>query len=211
MTGRGAPPLSDPPTDRKPPAGPASIRPASSGRKTATPPAVQGPLQPERVEEQTPSTAGMKSRLQMLVQQRKCWEGGGEMFSCTLVTFIRADVVQTRVSPVADTSDAGPDFTPMTRQAEAPPASAHTTTSSSSDTPVGRRGGLANLAATIGSWEDDLSHSHKEAAGPTVPKAGGRDAAAASRTVPQQVGVPRNQFNHSFSSIYPANGCAHLW
>uniref|UniRef100_A0A663M9I1 Anillin n=1 Tax=Athene cunicularia TaxID=194338 RepID=A0A663M9I1_ATHCN len=27
-----------------------------------------------------------------------------------------------------------------------------------SDTPIGRRGRLANLAATIGSWEDDLSH-----------------------------------------------------
>lgn len=27
-----------------------------------------------------------------------------------------------------------------------------------SDTPVGRRGRLANLAATIGSWENDLSH-----------------------------------------------------
>lgn len=26
------------------------------------------------------------------------------------------------------------------------------------ETPMGRRGRLANLAATIGSWEDDLSH-----------------------------------------------------
>lgn len=26
------------------------------------------------------------------------------------------------------------------------------------DTPIGRRGRLANLAVTIGSWEDDLSH-----------------------------------------------------
>lgn len=85
MTGSGAPQLSD----RKPPVGPASIRAASSVEKTATPPAVLLQVQPERmeavapaseavVEEQTPSTVGMKSRLQKLVQQRKCWEGGGE-------------------------------------------------------------------------------------------------------------------------------------
>lgn len=28
-----------------------------------------------------------------------------------------------------------------------------------SGTPLGRKGRLANLAATIGSWEDDLSHA----------------------------------------------------
>lgn len=96
MTGPGAPQLSDPPTDRKPPVGPASIRSASSMEKKATLPAVQIHPEPERVavapaseapgsrpaeavgEEQTPSTVGMKSRLQRLVQQRKCWEGGGE-------------------------------------------------------------------------------------------------------------------------------------
>lgn len=36
------------------------------------------------------------------------------------------------------------------------PAPGHTP----SGTPLGRRGRLANLAATIGSWEDDLSHAH---------------------------------------------------
>uniref|UniRef100_A0A8C0FLI0 Anillin n=1 Tax=Bubo bubo TaxID=30461 RepID=A0A8C0FLI0_BUBBB len=33
-----------------------------------------------------------------------------------------------------------------------------TSSALASDTPIGRRGRLANLAATIGSWEDDLSH-----------------------------------------------------
>lgn len=31
-------------------------------------------------------------------------------------------------------------------------------TPSTAETPIGRRGRLANLAATIGSWENDLSH-----------------------------------------------------
>lgn len=87
----GAPQLSDPPTDRKPPVGPANVRSASSGEKTATLPAPQ--VQPDleraaeaprsrhveaELEELTPSAVGMKSRLQRLLQQRKCWEGGGE-------------------------------------------------------------------------------------------------------------------------------------
>lgn len=57
-------------------------------------------------------------------------------------------------------SDAVSEYTPMSlmkRQAEDLPANVHTT---SSETPLGRRGRLANLAATIGSWEDDLSHAH---------------------------------------------------
>lgn len=220
MTGSGAPQLSDPPTDRKPPVGPASIRSASSVEKTATPPAVQVQVQPEpervavapeaprsrhpeaEVEEQTPSTVGMKSRLQRLAQQRKCWEGGGEnvdLHMCRVHLHLSTVMIQTCVLAVADASEALPDFTPMsllTRQAEAPPTSAHTATSSSSETAVGRRGRLANLAATIGSWEDDLSHSHipaaKEAPSKTVPKAGVRDAAAVSKTVSTQAGLPRN-------------------
>lgn len=93
MTGSGAPQLSDPPTDRKPPVGPASIRSASSVEKMATPPVVQVQPEPETMavaEEETPSTVGMKSRLQRLAQQRKCWEGGGENVHSTFVdcTFV---------------------------------------------------------------------------------------------------------------------------
>lgn len=44
------------------------------------------------------------------------------------------------------------------RQAVAPvPTPVHA--AASSEAPVGRKGRLANLAATIGSWEDDLSHA----------------------------------------------------
>lgn len=92
MVRSGAPKLSDPPTERKPPVGPASIRSASSMEKVA----IQPHPEPERMDvasasealhssaaetvvaEQTPSTAGMKSRLQMLAEQRKCWGVDGE-------------------------------------------------------------------------------------------------------------------------------------
>lgn len=79
-----------------------------------------------------------------------------------------------------------PDSTPLSllkRQAEISPAAVPPV---SSETPVGRRGRLANLAATIGSWEDDLSHANipKEKAGPAVPRFPVRDAtvSASSKT-----------------------------
>ncbi|XP_044027448.1 anillin isoform X2 [Siniperca chuatsi] len=203
-----APMLSDPPTDKKPPVGPASVRPTSSLEKTATRPAVQsqpGQLktaqpEPEKmavtpapdlpssreaemvpassalqrnkedlVEDPAPSAAGMKSRLQRLAEQRKCWDGDG-------------------------TSVAVPDCTPLSllkRQAEVPPAAIPT---ASSETPVGRRGRLANLAATIGSWEDDLSHANipnenaKQKPGATVPKLAVRDVTVAAITKPSAAG-----------------------
>lgn len=100
MVRSGAPKLSDPPTERKPPVGPASIRSASSMEKVAIQPAVQHHPEPEKmvvaaasealssrttetvVAEQTPSTAGMKSRLHMLAEQRKCWGVDGENLIC---------------------------------------------------------------------------------------------------------------------------------
>ncbi|XP_039978286.1 anillin isoform X2 [Xiphias gladius] len=164
--------LSDPPTDKKPPVGPGS-RLSSSLEKTATRPAVQSQpghlktVQPDseeiavtpspvnlnsreaemdssstpqrtkedQVEDPVPCAAGMKSRLQRLAEQRKCWDGDS-------------------------TPDAVPDSTSLSslkRQAEDPPAVVR---SVSSETPLGRRGRLAYLAATIGSWEDDLSHAN---------------------------------------------------
>ncbi|MEQ2243214.1 hypothetical protein ILYODFUR_004753 [Ilyodon furcidens] len=185
MTRAVAPVLSDPLTDKKPPVDPASVRASSSLEKTSTRPVAQchpeelktaqpenivtspcpdpprnreaptGPsgsaLQRNRadlVEDLTPFSAGMKSRLQMLAEQRKCWDGDD------------------------DSSDAVPDSTPLTlikKQVDVQPP----TTPPPSEAPVGRRGRLANLAATIGSWEDDLSHAHipKEKPGTaSVPK-----------------------------------------
>ncbi|RVE66687.1 hypothetical protein OJAV_G00109800 [Oryzias javanicus] len=151
----GAAEIPDPPTDKKPPIGPAGIR--HSLEKAAVRPAVQSePLrQPEsekmaadpdlsssrdvhvgatgsvqqRMEEDAAPAGGMRSRLQKLAEQRKCWDGIADA-DCTPVLLLKRDA---EVAPPA---------------APAP----------SSETAVGRRGRLANLAATIGSWEDDLSH-----------------------------------------------------
>ncbi|KAK2829970.1 hypothetical protein Q5P01_017901 [Channa striata] len=195
--------LSDPPTDKKPPVDPACVLSSSSLEKTATQPALQcqpGQLrniqpEPEKisvtstpddlsrreaepaipplqknnedmVEDPAPSAAGMKSRLQKLAEQRKCWDG---------------DVSSNTVS----------DCTPLSllkRQAEAPPADIPTV---SSETPVGRRGRLANLAATIGSWEDDLSHANipkQNEKDKPVPKFPVRDAKVAANF--KQTAVP---------------------
>ncbi|KAL6100097.1 anln [Pungitius sinensis] len=193
--------LSDPLTDKKPPAGPASVRHSSSLEKAASRPAL--PPQPEQLnspqaEEMTPATtllssreeemvslapqgnedpvevrpppaAGMKSRLQRLAQQRQYWDGD-------------------------DSHDAVPECTPtspLKTQAEVPPAAVH---AESSGTPVGRRGRLANLAATIGTWEDDLSHANipresaKEKPATTALRSAVRGAAVAASTKPGAAG-----------------------
>lgn len=88
-----------------------------------------------------------------------------------------------------DTPDAVQDYTPMSlvnRQVEVPPAPVHTV---SSDTPLGKRGRLANLAATIGSWEDDLSHAHipsersKDKPSKSVPTVAHKDAKVTTGSV----------------------------
>uniref|UniRef100_A0A087XQ88 Anillin n=1 Tax=Poecilia formosa TaxID=48698 RepID=A0A087XQ88_POEFO len=195
MTQAGGPVPPDPLTDKKPPVGPASIRSSSSLEQSSTRPVqsrlkelkaerpenvavTPGPVppstreapteppgfaqhrnKPDQVDDSTPSAAGMKSRLQRLAQQRKCWDGDD------------------------DSSDTVPDSTPPTlskRPVEVqPPASLPP-----SEAPAGRRGRLANLAATIGSWEDDLSHAHIPKGNPgsgSVPRPAVRVAAAGSK------------------------------
>ncbi|XP_061738586.1 anillin isoform X2 [Nerophis ophidion] len=93
----------------------------------------QSPKRSEEPEEES-AAAGMKSRLQRLAEQRKCWDGNNGVASdCTPVSLLR-------------------------REDDVPVSSS--SSSSSSEGPVGRRGRLAHLAATIGSWEDDLSHAN---------------------------------------------------
>lgn len=86
------------------------------------------------------------------------------------------------VSFYLDSSDAVPDCVPLPlthRQVEVAPVPVHTP----SGTPLGRRGRLANLAATIGSWEDDLSHAQIPSQASTekpskiIPKVAPKDAA----------------------------------
>ncbi|XP_030003215.1 anillin isoform X2 [Sphaeramia orbicularis] len=197
------PVLQDPLTDKKPPVIPASIRSTPSLEKTTTQPVVQPQLEqpkcvepePEKkswttaaepmssrevemvsvssvlqsskedkVQDCAPSETGMRSRLQRLANQRKCWDGP---------------------------SDATPDCTPLSvlrRQADVPSAPAP---SVSSGTPLGRKGRLANLAATIGSWEDDMSHANIPKENPqnkppaaSVSKFASRDVSVAASTKP---------------------------
>ncbi|NXP12332.1 ANLN protein, partial [Thinocorus orbignyianus] len=84
------------------------------------------------MESETPAASSVKTRMQKLAEQRRCWDSEDPSECVPLSPLQSKDVP---VSPPKQTSNA-----------------------LASDTPIGRRGRLANLAATIGSWEDDLSH-----------------------------------------------------
>ncbi|XP_061597153.1 anillin [Cololabis saira] len=170
VTPAGVPVLIDPPTDKKPPMVPTNTQPSPSSEKPSAQPGVQKkvdldmiPASPcpdpqtnreeqmqsldsalqknkeEPMDNSTSSGTGMKSRFQRLAEQRRGWDG---------------------------TSTEVPDCTPLSlKPAEVQPPALPTP---SSGAPLGRRGRLANLAVTIGSWEDDLSHASvpKEKPGP---------------------------------------------
>ncbi|NXM76195.1 ANLN protein, partial [Serilophus lunatus] len=81
---------------------------------------------------QTPAALSVKTRMQKLAEQRRCWDSEDPSECVPLSPLQSKDL---SVSPPKQTSN-----------------------TLASATPIGRRGRLANLAATIGSWEDDLSH-----------------------------------------------------
>ncbi|KFO08934.1 Actin-binding protein anillin, partial [Balearica regulorum gibbericeps] len=83
-------------------------------------------------ESETPAALSVKTRMQKLAEQRRCWDSEDPSECVPLSPLQSKDL---SVSPPKQTSNA-----------------------LASNTPIGRRGRLANLAATIGSWEDDLSH-----------------------------------------------------
>ncbi|XP_037745979.1 anillin isoform X2 [Chelonia mydas] len=84
----------------------------------------------QNLKSEVPVALTVKTRMQKLAQQRRCWDDNDSSES-------------SRLSPLLSKE-----------QAVSPPKQPSLT----SDTPVGRKGRLANLAATIGSWENDLSH-----------------------------------------------------
>ncbi|XP_015473932.1 anillin isoform X2 [Parus major] len=81
---------------------------------------------------ETPAALSVKTRMQKLAEQRRCWDSEDPSECVPLSPLLSKDL---SVSPPKQTSNA-----------------------LASETSIGRRGRLANLAATIGSWEDDLSH-----------------------------------------------------
>uniref|UniRef100_A0A8C6Y9J8 Anillin n=1 Tax=Naja naja TaxID=35670 RepID=A0A8C6Y9J8_NAJNA len=75
------------------------------------------------------SVSSVKTRMQKLAEQRRCWDNDlPENISVTPILSKECVI--------------------------SPPKQLNAVT----DAPIGRRGRLANLAATIGSWENDLSH-----------------------------------------------------
>ncbi|KAF1654186.1 Anillin, partial [Aptenodytes patagonicus] len=90
---------------------------------------------------ETPAALSVKTRMQKLAEQRRCWDSEG-MFHLLSST---------------DPSESVP-LSPLQSKDLSVSPPKQTSNALASDTPIGRRGRLANLAATIGSWEDDLSH-----------------------------------------------------
>lgn len=158
---------SEPMTDRKPPLAPSTVRPVPVEHRSArgTPEPEVLPTRPPPVTEkmvvcppqspakstdtamkhtaldgarETPCTrekdvpTNMRSRLQRLAEQRQYWDS-----EATSETVPESVVM----SPL------------KSQKVDLPPA-----TPTSSEFSVGRKGRLANLAATIGTWEDDLGH-----------------------------------------------------
>ncbi|NXT13478.1 ANLN protein, partial [Prunella fulvescens] len=92
---------------------------------------------------ETPAALSVKTRMQKLAEQRRCWDSEG--IKINVFSFFPDPSECVPLSPLQskDLSVSPPKQTPNALAGE---------------TPIGRRGRLANLAATIGSWEDDLSH-----------------------------------------------------
>lgn len=81
----------------------------------------------------SPASTSVKSRLQKLAEQRRYLDND---------------------DPTLESAH----LSPVRSQKKVPSPPRQTVIAASSETPVGRKGRLANLAAAIGSWEDDLSH-----------------------------------------------------
>ncbi|RXM99291.1 Actin-binding protein anillin [Acipenser ruthenus] len=81
----------------------------------------------------SPGSTSVKSRLQKLAEQRRYLDND---------------------DPTLESAH----LSPVRSQKKVPSPPRQTAIAASSETPVGRKGRLANLAATIGSWEDDVSH-----------------------------------------------------
>ncbi|XP_070292611.1 anillin-like isoform X6 [Salvelinus sp. IW2-2015] len=114
---------------------------AAPQRTRPTSPVLQRSREEQREAPTSSTPAAMKSRLARLAEQRQYWDSEGTS---------EVPDIPAALSPVKNQT--------QSRQAVAPvPTPVHA--AASSEAPVGRKGRLANLAATIGSWEDDLSHA----------------------------------------------------
>ncbi|NWY10082.1 ANLN protein, partial [Aphelocoma coerulescens] len=92
---------------------------------------------------ETPAAPSVKTRMQKLAEQRRCWDSEG--IEINVFSFF------------SDPSECVP-LSPLQSKDLSVSPPKQRSNALTSETPIGRRGRLANLAATIGSWEDDLSH-----------------------------------------------------
>ncbi|NXF43473.1 ANLN protein, partial [Oceanites oceanicus] len=109
---------------------------AASNRASLVQPLEKGKT---NTESETPAALSVKTRMQKLAEQRRCWDSEGVFHL------------------LSNPSECVP-LSPLQSKDLSVSPPKQTTNALASDTPIGRRGRLANLAATIGSWEDDLSH-----------------------------------------------------
>ncbi|NXT39078.1 ANLN protein, partial [Pelecanoides urinatrix] len=109
---------------------------AASNRASLVQPPEKGRT---NTESETPAALSVKTRMQKLAEQRRCWDNEGVFHL------------------LSNPSECVP-LSPLQSKDLSVSPPKQTTNALASDTPIGRRGRLANLAATIGSWEDDLSH-----------------------------------------------------
>ncbi|NXV65130.1 ANLN protein, partial [Molothrus ater] len=99
----------------------------------------------QNTKSETPAALSVKTRMQKLAEQRRCWDSEGMFHQNKCVFFF------------PDPSECVP-LSPLQSKDLCVSPPKQTSNALASETPIGRRGRLANLAATIGSWEDDLSH-----------------------------------------------------
>ncbi|CAG5892067.1 unnamed protein product [Menidia menidia] len=179
----GAPVLPDPPTDKKPPVGPTPARHSSSLEKTAAKPTLPPhPEQPKAARAEPEKMAvtpvvnpppGQESQQGPIGSDSQ--RSKAELESCTSESVSDCSALSSLRGPA---------------EVQPPPKPTN-----SSETALGRKGRLANLAATIGSWEDDLSHANvpreKPGAAP-APKFAVKQSAAGTKPTPAGLGSSTN-------------------
>uniref|UniRef100_A0A8C9RZJ6 Anillin n=1 Tax=Scleropages formosus TaxID=113540 RepID=A0A8C9RZJ6_SCLFO len=133
----------EPAIEKKPPPGPVSVSSTSSLERNAVhlvvktvesrdasqlPPPAVVEVKKDHPNATPQGSAGIRSRLQMLAEQRQYWDTDDAVVNSVPISSVKIERQEVTLAPT------------------------------SSETPLGRKGRLANLAATIGSWEDDLGH-----------------------------------------------------
>ncbi|EPQ08880.1 Actin-binding protein anillin [Myotis brandtii] len=172
-------------------------QPRAPARASDSPPATQASLlglqRALNTRPEASAASSVKTRMQKLAAQRRHWDNDE----------VTDDTPESSLIPAMPAED----------KAASPPKPAE-----ASATPVGRRGRLANLAATICSWEDDVSlSSAKQNSAPGQPgttclskasSASGASAGINGRSVAQEAACCSPRGDHASLSKAPASRAA---